>query len=440
MPLIWGCAASPVEAPPPPPAYQIEVISGNDQAGDAGDSLSFPIQIRITDKSGAPVLGQRVAWRGQNGVPIEDTTRTDALGMTSVRFVLGMLPGNARLVASLAARPDSATFDFTVRPDPSENQSIALDLFRPLDLKTYEGSNETVHPDYVATPFGRFLVVTPYPGGNRNFENPSVYTGFGSWRWRAPAGLTNPVAKPSSSSYLSDPDMVYDGTSGQLFLYYRQVDNSNDIDLVRSSNGVTWSTPVRVVAAPRDQVVSPAVVRRSASEWLMWAVDAGPSGCSARTTQLVLRRSTDGVTWGTPEDVSLGQGAPMPWHIDVQWIPSKQEYWAMYSAKPDGSCGTPAMMFARSSDGVAWSVNEIPLVSRGMDPEIADVVYRATFRYDAATDDLRLWVSGAAGSDGAYVWHTVYGRMKAAPLLDGQPHLVNPWTFTASMPLLTDGP
>lgn len=436
-----GCASSPTEAVPPPlPTFRIEVLAGASQAGVVGDSLDFPILIRVTDQSGLPLMGQRVAWTSTNGGSDEDTTRTDIDGRTSVRFVLGEAAGSARLVAHPIASTVATTLEFTVLADPSNDPLISFDPFLPLDLKTYDGSNETVHPDFVSTPSGNFLVVTPYPQGNRTFENPSFYTGAGSWRWRAPTGLRNPVVLPPASSYLSDPDAVYNSATDEIWLYYRQVDETNDIYLMRTTNGVKWSAPALVVSAPRDQVVSPTIVRRGPNDWLMWAVDAGSHGCTALDTRLVLRRSSDGVKWGPPSEATLSPGAPMPWHLEVQWIPSRAEYWALYSAKPSGSCGTPAMMFARSSDGLSWRVNDAPIVVRGMNEAIADVVYRATFRYDPATDDFRLWISGAAGSNGAYSWHTVYERIKGSTVLDASTRLTNPWTFTPSLPLLTQGP
>lgn len=436
-----GCASTPTEViTPPPPTFRIEVLTGASQSGVVGDSLDFPILIRVTDQSGLPLMGQRVAWISTNGGSDEDTTRTDADGRTSVRFVLGEEAGKAQLMVHPIASTTTTTLEFAVLPDPSDDPLISFDPFLPLDLKTYDGSNETVHPDYVSTPSGSFLVITPYPQGNRTFENPSFYSGTGSWRWRAPTGLRNPVVLPPASSYLSDPDAVYNAATDEIWLYYRQVDESNDIYLTRTTKGVKWSTPTLAISAPRDQLVSPSVVRRGPTDWLMWAVDAGSYGCTATATRMTLRHSSDGVKWGPPVEATLSQGAPMPWHLEVQWIPSRGEYWALYSAKPSGSCGTPAMMFARSSDGLSWSVNEQPIVVRGMNEAIRDVVYRATFRYDSATDDLRLWISGASGINGAYSWRTVYERIKGSTVLEASTRLVNPWTFTPSMPLLTQGP
>ncbi|MES2124274.1 MAG: hypothetical protein V4503_06250 [Gemmatimonadota bacterium] len=443
--LTAACSGTPTEpAAPPPPPLRIEVVSGASQAGETGDSLTFPIDLRVSDSAGAPMPGERVVWHAVNGLPGEDTTRTASDGRTSVTLELGENPGIATLVARVVGRSDSIRMEFEVRADPSTDIVLPVDRFVPLDLRTYDGSGETVHPDYVAAPdvgrFGQVLVVTPYPQGNRVMENPSIYFGAGTWRWRRPLGLHNPVVTPPASSYLSDPDVIFNDATQEIWLYYRQVEPSNDIYLIRSLNGVKWSAPELVLSAPRDQVVSPAVVRRSVTDWLMWAVDAGAYGCGAASTRVMLRHSRDGLTWGPPEEVTFSAGAPMAWHLDVQWIPSKAEYWALYSAKPNGNCSTPALMFARSADGVQWTVRDAPVVGRGMSREIADIIYRGTFRYDPADDDLLLWISGAAGSGGVYTWKTVFGRMKGAELMGASIRSPAPWAFTPSQPLLLEGP
>ena len=119
------------------------------------------------------------------------------------------------------------------------------------------------------------LVATPYPGGDATYENPSLYTGSTLTSWVVPAGVVNPLERPEGSSYLSDPDMVYDPDAGELRIYYRRVTTHNEISMIRSSNGVVWSAPVLTVSAPNHYIVSPTIVRRSATQWLMWSVNSG---------------------------------------------------------------------------------------------------------------------------------------------------------------------
>jgi hypothetical protein len=243
-----------------------------------------------------------------------------------------------------------------------------------------------------------------------------VYTSLDHVYWAAPSGALNPVASPGYG-FTSDPDILYNPSTAELWLYYRQVDVLNEIFLTRSSNGITWSAPERVAWALNHGIVSPTVVRRSDTEWLMWSVN-GQSGCDAPATWVELRRSTDGRNWSPPERVPLTQPGFTPWHIDVEWIPSFNQYWAVYNVKtPESSCTTPALYLATSADGVTWTTYPSPVLTRGDIPALGDIVYRSTFRYRPETDAVTFWFSGARYVDTRYVWASVVQRRQRADLL-----------------------
>jgi hypothetical protein len=85
----------------------------------------------------------------------------------------------------------------------------------------------------------------------------------------------------------------------------------------------------------------------------MWSVNSNV-GCTAATTSVELRRSTNGLAWSPPQQVMLSLPGMFVWHIDVQWIPSLGQYWALFNAKVAGNCSTPALYLATSADGVTW--------------------------------------------------------------------------------------
>jgi hypothetical protein len=103
------------------------------------------------------------------------------------------------------------------------------------------------------------------------------------------------------------------------------------------------------------------------------------AGCGAATTTVDLRRSTDGVAWSGPVTTDLTQDALWPWHVDVEWIPSRDEFWAVYNVKTASGCTTPAVFLASSGDGVTWQGVSRPLLAKGRIPEFEDIVYRSTF-------------------------------------------------------------
>ena len=283
-----------------------------------------------------------------------------------------------------------------------------------LALTTPEGSGQTVHPDFVAIPADwsfahQYLLMTPYPNGNAGFENPSIFAQTAPSTWTPPAGVTNPIATPQHG-YLSDPDAVAVPETKELWVYYREVQARNEVYVIRTKDGVTYTKPQLVASAMNHDLVSPAVVRRGPTDWLMWSVKSGV-GCSASSTAVELRRSTNGLEWSAPEKVSLDQGGGVsPWHIEVQWIPSRNEFWAVFNGKTSGTCTTPALYLATSPDGVTWRTFASPILTRGASPELADVVYRSTFNYDEQADAVDFWYSGARYDAGSYIWHTAYQR------------------------------
>lgn len=326
---------------------------------------------------------------------------------------------------------------------PASNGDVFLDddsLFTtdlgkpvPIEFETYENSRQVVHPSVVEFPSpwnGQrvWLALTPYPNSDAQVENPSLFTSADGNSFTVPAGITNPVAR-TTRGYLSDPDLVFDPATNELRMYYREVvelhrhkktrHQADVVYLTRSADGVQWSPPQPIVTDIGHFVVSPAVTRRSDSDWKMWAVNAGRAGCNSRSTRIVLRRSTDGIGWTLPTTVSFLQPGFIPWHLDVQYVPQLNAYWALVAAYPRGSACTASSLFlATSTDGINWSTYPSPVLERGALPQFSANVYRSTFAFEPDGSRLTLWLTGATTVQrgerrrapvlrwSAAVWHT----------------------------------
>lgn len=291
---------------------------------------------------------------------------------------------------------------------PSEESELKIGEIRVLQLTTYDGSGEVVHPDFVRPPMSfnnrsTYLAITPYPKGNAKYENPSIFSAANEYAWIPVNKASTPIAFPKSG-HLSDPDVVYNYSTNELWVYYREANSNNEILLTRSSNGVEWTKPQLVLSAPSHQLISPSVVRHNRNEWIMWTVNGGSSGCSAKSTSIEMRLSEDGIHWGNPTPVTFDNGSISPWHLEVQWIPSRNEYWSVYNGKTPGSCTTPVLYFATSKNGVTWNVFPTPLLQKGAIDEFNDVVYRSTFEYNPHRDEITFWYSGAKFVSPNYHW------------------------------------
>jgi hypothetical protein len=416
---VLSCA-TPTEEPPSASGSRAYASAGDRQAGNAGQRLPVPLEVTVLDPDGAPMPGAFVYWDGvHNGTVVPLGEKTDMSGRAQALFTLGETEGIASLYAAVV-NVDSVPFRLEVRkegvPPPPP---LPYDVFLPQIFATFEGSGETVHPDWALAPwfFPQHLAITPYPGGNANYELPSLFGSQFGREWSIAPGAPNPVIPTPPSGHMSDPDIVWNPESSELWMYYRQAVDRNLVWLVRSGDGIRWSSPVLAVSAPNHELISPSVVRRGPGDWWMWSVNGDREGCSAGTAWLEVRRSSNGINWGTATVIDLAHDGLYPWHVEVQWIPSRAEYWALYNAKQPGSCTTPALFLATSGDGIRFSPIRLPIVTRGDIPAFQDIVYRSTFAYDPAADDLRLWVSGAR-FDRRWIWATFLIRKHRLSLLD----------------------
>ena len=62
--------------------------------------------------------------------------------------------------------------------------------------------------------------MTPYPYDTDTRENPSIVVSDDGLSWSVPDGLENPLVSPPACDHNSDPDIVYNPRSDELFVYY----------------------------------------------------------------------------------------------------------------------------------------------------------------------------------------------------------------------------
>jgi hypothetical protein len=396
-------------------------LYGNHVNGESGPEAAESITVALLSDSGTPMPGMRINWSATNGGSVhEESASTDERGIARASWTFGDRDASQTASASFGA--SEVPFFGLLRQSPP----IAVDSLFPLKLATFDGSGQVVHPDVVFLPRSwdggnarLAMAITPYPYGDMRQENPSLFVSDGGPVWRTLQTAQNPVARPTAG-YLSDPALLFDASSRQLRMYYRQVMNGdNVILLIATPDGLQWSRPREVIRVPSDGLISPTVVRRSATDWLMWSVNGGVSGCAAQATKVELRRSVDGVEWDAPTAVALDQPGGYAWHVDVKWIGPLHEYWALYNLKSPGNCVTPAVYLATSPDGLQWTTYPRPVLQRGAITAFADVVYRSSFVYTKADDMVTFYYSGARWDGAHYVWSGAIQRRSRRALFAG---------------------
>jgi len=270
-----------------------------------------------------------------------------------------------------------------------------------INVPTYDGSGETVHPDVLRIDAGfgpqkfrYWLAINPYPGSDDSFENPSVFGSHDGVLWELPEGAPNPIEVPVGVHY-ADPDMVFfDGT---LYLFFRQGYTTR---LTKSSDGVTWSESQLVINQPTCGLLSPTVIH-TGGEFKVWYVDT----TDAITYTLATRTSVDGETWSDPTGCTVN-GVPEGrnlWHQDITISQSGGLVGIFNISVGAGADGL--LHYGYSDDGgLTWTIS----------PNFLDRIhsfegatqYRATLLpVPNMADVYEMWYSGRSSTN---VWRTVY--------------------------------
>lgn len=283
-----------------------------------------------------------------------------------------------------------------------------------------------------------WMVMTPNQTGNSQYENPCLAASSDGINWVVPTGVTNPLTKvprEPDNTHNCDTDMIYEPNSDQIWVYYvweKDSPRGTPSELRRikvgysNDNFTIGEYELCTKSSYQYDMQSPAVVRREADKWLMWTNNSdqndGVAGWQNQNAFVELRQSQDGKTWDSAKSLKQslilkGEGGVeyyIPWHLDVQWMESENEYWGLFCAYPKGgNTQRTYLLFATSADGETWTSYPKPLISPTDGEWYNNFVYRSTFTYE--NDMLRVWFSGGQ-SQGWRIGYTEFDEFKAKVL------------------------
>lgn len=274
----------------------------------------------------------------------------------------------------------------------------------PLTIPTYDGSGQLTEPNVIFfdSPWHGFqywMAFSPYPFTNPADENPSIVVSNDGVNWQVPNGLVNPIALPDGTNYLSDASIFYDSTSDQLWVYYNVTLGTPGtpgvalgMNRVVSSDGVHWNNDGQMFEVPNCEAVSP-TVGRVGDNYFMWSV--APVNCPGTSSAMTYRTSSDGLNWSDPQATDMVQPGYVVWHINVNHVPSKSEWWAAVTAFPNGQtcCPNTRLFFSNSPDGVHWTSYSKPILSPSASGWDSSLIYRSSFLFNVRTNSIQVWYS-----------------------------------------------
>lgn len=86
--MLAGCSDDLLGTSPDEPLTLV-LVSGDQQTGLPDNDLADTLRVKLTDGSGNPVAGQRIAWTADSGSLTPSTSQTDAEGIAWARWTLG---------------------------------------------------------------------------------------------------------------------------------------------------------------------------------------------------------------------------------------------------------------------------------------------------------------------------------------------------------------
>ena len=194
-----------------------------------------------------------------------------------------------------------------------------------LKLVSSYGDNQAYHPKVLAfkdkwNGYKYWITFSPFPYGNEKYENPHIMASNDLINWEEPAGFKNPVEDTPSNYkakavYNSDPHIVYNNDTNKLELYWRYVNDVDDLVIIyrkTTTDGVNWSEKEEILKANRSKkdYISPAIIYEK-GQYKMWYVD--------KKNVLKYIESNDGYNYKNEQIIKLKYPLAVlkTWHLDV---------------------------------------------------------------------------------------------------------------------------
>ena len=260
---------------------------------------------------------------------------------------------------------------------------------RFLDIPTYEGSGQMVHPHVLFFEekfmgYHYIMVMTPYPYSNQVYENPSILGSQDGITWEVPEGVINPVVgvpvDVNLGGYYSDPFLLRRGDSLELWFRhtlaryvegrYVQDNMHNRIYRTVSHDLANWSELETVLECLEGyHPFMSVVVMHDGIRYRLWYATYGQV--------LYYIESMDLETWSTGTQVQFDLGGLGVWHHDIVFTGEKYE--ALFTSADWGNVPRFRLFYATSYDGIDFGTGREISVQR-ISPELEDLtVHKCTF-------------------------------------------------------------
>lgn len=233
------------------------------------------------------------------------------------------------------------------------NRAAATNAAAPLTTPTHDGFGEAVQPGVIYEPNGwngykYWMAMNPFYRLDHT-EAVDILASNDGDTWVVPGGLTNPITgEPGVGHTYADPDLFLSLDKTTLYVVYVDYVTPTDqlILLKSSTDGVTWGAPVTIITIPDATAIREPSIVWDGSQYILFG---------SRSALLEYRTATDitgpysaATTCNLVRDQGAMPGLQWPYHGHFRYLGGF--FYGFYTDRTNG-------YFMISADRVNWLVS-----------------------------------------------------------------------------------
>lgn len=261
-----------------------------------------------------------------------------------------------------------------------------------LTIRTYDGSNQVVHPDILWDKDHLIMAITPYPFYEDSLENPCLYLSKDGLNFSEFSKGINPLVSVPPIDHNCDPDIIFDKDSN-LLIYYLETQRpySNKVICLkqnRSTNKFERKIVLNYNLLENEHLILSPSIAQLKNDYNLFFVDMNLTKNrikSIKSSSLAYfdKKKTKTIHLKFPSYYS-------PWHLDV--IKSGEIYYLLtngyYGKQEDDNY---SLFLAESKDLIHWYNNREIITKKDIPDSDMNFVYRSSGL--TSNDTLALWYS-----------------------------------------------
>lgn len=250
-----------------------------------------------------------------------------------------------------------------------KQEFLNLKISQPERIKIdtpYYQDDHVVHPflcSFYKTfrGFEHILILTPYHNTRDIFENPCVYGSNDLLNFELLSDMPQPIYEryPGDYNYNSDSFGIYDHTTGEFCVAWRNGSTASGFDLwlSKTSDGIHWSERQQLIPKTAESILSPNILYNpKLNKWVMYSISNDVIHGAFTGNKFNYRLADDLYgPWSEPVFIDT-PSAYTPWHQEVRYCGNQ------FVVVINDNYNTGQLYLGISDDGLTWDFKNVGMI------------------------------------------------------------------------------